>query len=363
MKSENKTNMRISHTPKFVSSEKLLEDEGLVLYRKYRKGELQPVRFRRQHLNDALMGGAIVGDIIALAAMSGGGKTHEYELIKEDFFNKTLNPLCDDYHLLESNFEMSMLKMLIRSIKRKTGLSGAEILSPSNSNVGVVDDAVISSKKELSHHQIDILRAAVNPDEWAVAVREAYARLKLHEKKCVMVSIDHLALLKTMGTMTATIERMMHVINALKLEFKNLFFFILSQTNRDLPKRKDVRDLAPEETDIFQSSAIIQYADVLYVKQRPEKKGHDLYMVVVNPNGNNITRPPRYAALVEHMKPSTNNTTSFLTENRIIFHYLKRRDENEGDSDIYIDYVNPDLDMSHEQEAKMIPAQPRIQGL
>lgn len=340
--------------PVFKSSAKLVK-EGIAVYKKYREGILQPVRFRVDHMNNALMGGAVLGDVVTIGATSGAGKTHEYETIKEDFFNKTLNPLCDDYHILESNFEMSMFKMIIRAAKRETGMLGRDILKPSESQKDRVNDAIIKVKADLSHPQIDVLEQVVNPDQWELALKEAYDRLGLSERKCVLVVIDHIALLEKLGSAKATIDRMVFLINRLKKTHPNLIFLILTQLNREIDNRHDVRDLAPRKNDIYQSDTVYHLSDMLVVKQIPQKRGHERYMVVANPNSTNINdtskRPKRYSYIEEHMVSSPNATTNFDTYNRVFYHYLKMRNDDMAHQDIHIELYNKTLDMNFDDES------------
>ena len=125
-------------------------------------------------------------------------------------------------------------------------------------------------------------------------------------------------------------DELVEYINSLKKEFDNVSFINVSQMNRDIEGRIDVRHLAPKRSDLYNTDTLFQISDLVLVIHNPYKLGHEKYMVVA---------PMRYHYLIQHMDKPNNKRTNFTTKNLIFWHYLKIREieDMENIADIHVE--------------------------
>lgn len=295
--------------------------------KRYQSGQDTPIKTRYAHFNENCLGGIFKQMIITIAGVSGSGKTHILQEIENDVFNKELNPNCDDYVLLRCNWEMSVFKLILRKLKIKLDKTMKAILFQK-----VNKDEEDSFKRVYdseSSENIYYLEEPCDPKTWYEAVKEF---LTIHKnKKQVLITIDHLALVRDLlGNKKKSMDDLVEYINSLKKEFDNVSFILISQANRDIEGRIDVRHLSPKRSDLYNTDTLFQISDIVLFAHNPYKLGHEKYMVV---------SPLRYEYLIEFMDKPSNKRTNFLTKGYVFWHYLKIREieDMENIKDIYVE--------------------------
>ena len=126
---------------------------------------------------------------------------------------------------------------------------------------------------------------------------------------------------------------MLEYQNELKKEFSNVSFINLSQMNRELEMRTDIKHMQPKASDLYNSSNIMFISDLVLIIHNPFKLGINKYM---------LFNPSRYPHLEEFMYDSNRDYTNFDTKNAIMWHYIKLRQddkdpEEEADNTLYIE--------------------------
>ena len=305
---------------------------------KYQKGEDSPIKTRFIHFNDNCLGGIFKGMIITIAGVSGHGKTFTLQQLEEDIFNKELNPQCDDYILLRCNWEMTVFKLLLRKLKRSLNKKIKHILfnTPEEEELQKFTDVCNSERSE----QIFYLEEPTDPKTWYETVTEF---LKAHkDKKHIVITVDHIALIRDLfGNKKKAMDDLVEYINTLKKEFSNVSFIILSQMNREIEGRTDIKTLNPRRSDLYNSDTMYHISDIILVVHNPYKLGHEKYMIVPglaqNEQGEIIN--DKYIYLMDYMDKPENKNTNFLTKGVVFWHYLKIR-EDEDSQDIAIEKLD-----------------------
>ncbi len=321
-----------------IKKAKDLVDSAVSQIVKYQKGDDTPIKTRFTHFNNNCLGGIYKQMIITIAGVSGHGKTYLLQQIEEDIFNKELNPQCDDYILLRCNWEMSVFKLLIRKLRRTLDKKIKEILfnSPIGEDLKRFGEVCDSERSE----NIFYLEEPVDPKTWYNTVKEFLKENK--KKKHVIVTIDHIALVRDVfGNKKKSMDDLVEYINSLKREFSNVSFIILSQMNREIEGRTDVKSLNPRRSDLYNSDTMYHISDLIIVIHNPYKLGHLKYMVVpglaVNEDGEYIN--DKYEYLVDFMDKPENKMTNFISKGVVFWHYLKIR-EDEDSQDIAIEKLD-----------------------
>lgn len=308
------------------SSKDVIKDaENKIL--KIKKGEEKPIITRYSHLNENLLGGIFSQMIITIAALSGFGKTTILKHIEDDMFDKTLNPDCDNFVLLKCNYEMTSFNLLLRRLKETMKTPMKHILAEDKEFTAMEEATFNDTLKKESHPNIFYIEKPLTSNEWLVNVREF---LKQHRDKAkVIVSIDHLGLIKDGGNKKQAMDEVLEYENDLKKEFSNVSFINLSQMNRDLESRTgDPKSHFPKASDLYNSSNIQFISDLVLIINNPFKLSIDKYMFV---------QTRRYPHLQEYMIDSRRDKTAFETKGNIFWHYVKIRQDDvdpEDDRDV-----------------------------
>lgn len=308
-----------------------LVNQAVKQIKKYQTGEDTPIKTRFAHFNENSLGGMFKGMIITIAGISGSGKSHVLQQIEDDVFNKELNPDCDDYVLLRCNWEMTVFKLLLRKLKNTLHKTMKSILftAPEGEEAEKSFTEVCDTERS---ENIFYLEEPCDPKTWYENVKEFILENK--KKKQIIITIDHIALVRDlMGNKKKAMDDLVEYINSLKKEFDNVTFIILSQMNRDIEGRIDIRHLAPKRSDLYNTDTLFQISDIVLVIHNAYKLGHEKYMVIA---------PMRYEYLMEHMDKPNNKRTNFLTKNLIFWHYLKIREieDMENIADIHVETLH-----------------------
>ena len=68
-------------------------------------------------------------------------------------------------------------------------------------------------------------------------------------------------------------DEMLEYQNELKKEFSNVSFINLSQMNRELEMRTDIKHMQPKASDLYNSSNIMFISDLVLIIHNPFKLG------------------------------------------------------------------------------------------
>ena len=311
---------------KFIGAP-VVVNEAVDLIRRYWEGIETPIKFRYSHLNNNLLGGLYKGNILVIGGISGTGKSFVLKNLEEDIFDKKLNPGSDNYMLIRCNWEMSGFKLLVRSIKNHLKIKTEDLLF----NKDKLDLTKLGEVANFERNpNIYYYPHPTYAEEW---YKDMYSFLSEHrDKKHIVITIDHIALVKTKGDKKLQMDLLINYANSLRQEYPNVSFIILSQLNRDIETRENVKNLAPKRSDLYQSDTMFHIADVVLILHNPYRLGHDKYMRVP---------VKRYEYLKEYMLSPDNKYSSFKTEGLIFWHYLKLRelDDLKDLKDLHIEVV------------------------
>lgn len=305
---EKETVIKNSSELVYVAKKKILD---------FQNGNQIPLKTRYEHLNENLLGGFFNGTIVVLAGMSGFGKSTILKHIEDDFFDKTLNPHCEKIVLLKCNYEMTTFNLLLRRLKESMKKKMKDILSKEFNEYenSIFEDVILKE----SNPNIFYIEKPLTSKEWFREVKEFI--IKNIDKKSICVSIDHLALTKDDGNKKQAMDEVLEYQNELKKEFPNVFFINLSQMNRELEMRTDIKNMQPKASDLYNSSNIMFISDLVVIIHNPFKLGIQKYM---------LFNPSRYPHLTEFMYDPNREYTNFETKNAIMWHYIKLR-QDDGD--------------------------------
>lgn len=313
-----------------IIDSKELVDEAAEKVLEFKSGKLKPVKFRKEFINQALLGGLFPGTVFGIAGSSGHGKTTLMQELEDDILNPELNPNSDKYVVLRNNYEMSVFKLFLRALKTHLNRKISEILG---TNPFTNDEMILfnSIKTRESDHRIKYFQNPTDPETW-FRVTEAFI-IANQDKEHIIVTIDHIALVKqTMGGKKDAIDNMIEGINFLKNKYNNVSFIILSQLNREIESRENAKNSAPRKGDLYQSDFLFQLSDVILVVHNPFKLGVQDHMVVFK---------DQYTMFNHYKQKPDGKTSPFRTRGLIFYHFIKlREDEGQTVQDLWIDELN-----------------------
>lgn len=280
---------------------------------------------------DGILGGILPGDIICVAGASGEGKTHFLNDMKRGFIkNAEKNGI--KFGSLEFQWEMRDLLEVTRDVGQVLGKRSKEVL---NEPFTEKDKAKI---KELyqshSKAKLDVCKENGTALDIYNILRAYLSQPEIVELDYVMVSFDHMALLKGRDK-KKEVDELTAFLNELKFEFKNCFFVLLNQLNREYDRRADERNnlSAPMKSDLYQTDFVFFACDIVVVSAMPEKRGIQEYMKIFDNESN------------RHLDPFKVNKVggkfSLRGEGMLYYHYLKIREFEAGISNIVAKELYP----------------------
>ncbi len=303
----------------------------------YQTGSNKPIPTGKEFI-DNVFGGLIPGDIVTVAGSSGGGKSFDLQRIKNFIMSIEENEAAENYVWLDFSLEMRVISNIIRDINLKTGKSKKKIISEEFTE----EELTIVKKyfEDLEDGRFYIEEESTDPIAFENNLRDF---LTLHkDKAAVFISVDHIALMKSgPGQKKDAVDGTVEVINKLKKEFTNTYWFIVSQLNRNILGRikdKDVMAM-PNRSDLYQSDTIYQVSDYIYVSHNPFMLGIKAFSRF------NVSK---YEDLVDHFCEEKGGRASFDTIGKIFYIVLKVREGGVFFKDIYIE----DIGMSAEDKEK-----------
>lgn len=300
-------------------------------------GERKLVRTNRPWLDT--IAGILPQSVITIVATSFGGKSTELENLKADIMNIDINPNANQYVWLSHSLEMSPVSTALRDIRKELKKSFKDILQEefSEEEKNKVNDYY----KEKKDGRFFVNYEASTPDEFFKDVTQFLEEHK--DKEAVFIDVDHAALMKSsQDGKKSAIDGLGEHINTLKLKFKNAYFIILSQLNRNLDARIQEKSnmMRILRSDIYQSDTLFHLSDYLYGLQNAYWLGVEQYRKI---------NPERYPNLAHRFteEEDKNGKVSLITKGCIFVEVLKDRT---ADNFEYIDLFTIEFGSFNRQE-------------
>ena len=289
---------------------------------------------------DSHIGGLLPGDICTICSKSGGGKSHKLYEVLDNMLDVSVNKDADDYVSLEYSFEMKMLNKIVRKTHSILGKKKSNILKDSFTEEE--QQKMREYNKSLQDKRRFVCQEPVSVDDFYEMTRDFCKEYK--DKKAIIVSTDHMLLYVDSDKQKA-VERATDMVNKLKLEFKNVYFILISQTNRSnnltLAKDRD-NSIIPNNSWLFASSFIEMVSSYIIIMVNPFKEGINEFLKF---------HPERYDYLSQHFTGvlDKNNKESFNTVGKNFIFVTKTRESDEPYKNLFIE----DMNLSDEVLSKM----------
>lgn len=291
-----------------------------------------------EEMFDCHLGGLLPKDVVVLAGAPSTGKSETLYRMLDNMLSKELNPDADKYVSLEYSMEMAMLNKLLRATHNILHKKKSDILF--NPFTEEEKKLVRTYNESLQDDRRYVVEKPVTPLEF---YNETRAFCEAHrDKEAILISADHL-LLFTGSDKQAVLEQVVEYVNLLKLEFDNVYFFLLSQLNRSYSSiiKDKSNEMIPTNAQLFGSSFMEQIASYIAIITNPFKLNVNQYLSV---------NEDRY----DYLRPffgekGKNNKTSFETLGNLFYFVTKTRESDNPWKDLFIKA----MDLTEEQLQKL----------
>ena len=301
-----------------------LTDQSLRELNKIQKGERRLVKTGFCMIDDHIKG-LLPGDCVILSGLSGHGKSETLFRLRDSVMDVKVNPDANDYLWCNFNLEVRSFNVTLRSLNRILKKKKQDILFK------VFDE---SEKKQVEKFHKE------NQDDRQFVCQDNISALDFYnickgflinnkQKKAVNISFDHAALLNG-NDIQKSIEELIKYVNQLKLEFDNVYFYIVSQLNRAILGRIAEKSnmSCPNASDLYASSAMDFISSYNIIVFDAHKIGISEFMKV---------SPERYDYLSEHFtEQDSKGKVSFMTEGKLFYKVVKTRESDVMWKDLYI---------------------------
>jgi replicative DNA helicase len=214
------------------------------------------------------------GSVIVFSAGSGIGKSYTLAKMVDNILNKELNPTADNFVVLNISLEMRVLSLVLRGMaKNIKSKSKKEILLQE-----FTEEEKAQAKAyfdSLQDDRVSISQVPTTPNKFYEGCKEFLEMNK--DKDSVIITVDHLALISgdSGESRNTIIEKFIERVNDLKMEYENVIFILLSQTNSEMIKRAKDKDIMaqPQPSDLYYSQFTFQVADFVAVMTNPTRLG------------------------------------------------------------------------------------------
>ena len=274
------------------------------------------------------------------------GKSFELQRVKNNIMNPAVNKDAAQFVWLDNSLEMKLISNMIRDLNGLLKKSKKKILTESFTEEE--KNLVRDYSNTLSDGRFFINEEADDAITFEKGIREFLDNHK--NKKAVFISIDHIALQKGANdSKKSAIDDIIESINRIKKDYKNVYFFVLSQLNREILRRIKEKDpiSMPNRSDLYQSDTIYHISDYLYVTHNPNRLGITLFSKV---------NKEVYSYLAEHFGEVKGSKASFTTFGKIFQIILKSREAAVMFKDIYIE------DIEFEGKDSFVPVETAEEG-
>ncbi len=297
----------------------------------FQSGKLKPLKTSFEHLNNASLGGLIPSLIISIGARPSQGKTYTLHQLKNDILSQT----NINVGMLLYNWEMPWFSLILIQLKKVLKKPFKEILQnkPTKEELVHYKEVMNSMRDE----RLTTISKPLTPMEWDFVTRE-WIEDNL-DKELLIIGTDHLGI--TVGdNKTQTIYQLMEYQNAIKLDYPDKVCFLnLFQLKREIEaiwRAKDTNPVGLRVTSeyLFGADSMMQTSDIVMAQVIPERANMELYASV---------NKEKYQHLEEHFQDDPNPTSDYVRlkgNNRIYFEYIKKRLQDDNDSNLYCEVLN-----------------------
>lgn len=306
-------------------SSKEIVTEAYLQIQRYQSGELRPASTGFDYIDKAMLGGFYPQQSLAIGARSGVGKSWLAQRIMSNVMNPVINPQAKDYAWLRCEFEMNPIDLMLRSISEKMRKPMEDILlyKQTAEEERVMKDILRSENSS----RITYVPRPSTVEELRTLIFDEYMP-KMVDKKLVVVSIDHTALIAGAEDTMTKINKLMGMLSMAKRTFGNIFFLIISQLNREIESRRDIKDHMPKQSDFYYSDALGQFCTLMIALNNPRRLGYSNYM----------SFPAEWYGELRRFKTDTGR--SFRTEGLLFHHIVKVRQKSLEDiQSIHVDIM------------------------
>ena len=264
-----------------------------------RKGYIKSMKTPWNKMNQVTMGGLEWQSIIAIAGMSGGGKTAISGQLETGLVD--LNPQ-ENIAVLNFNFEMLAARLIGRKLSGGLDLTTRELYSADENNK--VNDyqyeKIVAEAKKLTQYSIHYVEMPGTVEMIKNTILK-FSEMEGIKGKGIVIFLDHTLLVrgKDGDKEREVLYDLMAMFNEIKKRIKCIIV-VLSQLNRDIEHRDRISEPSqqfPKKSDLFGGDALYMYSDIVLVTHRPEMLNITAY-----------------------------GTQQWPTNNKVFFHYLKARD-------------------------------------
>ncbi len=299
--------------------------EAYLQIRKYQSGELMPARTGFDYIDKAMLGGFYPQQSLAIGARPGVGKSWLAQRIMDNVMNPVINPQAMDYAWLRCEFEMNPIDLMLRSLSEKMDKPIEDILL--YEQTAEEEKRMKEILRAENSKRITYVPRPASVEDLRKLLFESYMPV-MRDKKLVIVSIDHTALLAGQEDTMTKVNSLMAMLALAKRTFPNIFFLIISQLNRDIEGRRDPKDHAPKQSDFYYSDALGQFCTLMVALNNPRRLGYASYM----------NFPEIWYKDLARFKTDTKR--SFRTEGLLFHHIVKVRQKSlEEIQSIHVDIM------------------------
>ena len=285
------------------------------------------------------------GSVIVFSAGSGVGKSWTLAKIVQNMLNKELNPLADNFAVLNVSLEMRVMSLVLRGMSTHIKKDKKDILLQefTEEEKQMANDYYLAIQDDRVH----ISQVPTTPNKFFEGCKEFLEANR--DKDSVIITCDHLALVSADSgePRNSVIEKFIERVNDLKMMYENVIFILLSQTNSEMIRRAKDKDIMsqPQPQDLYYSQFTFQVADYVAVMISPTKMGISEYTKI---------KPERYPNLSKFFLEEDNKgRVSLETFGVNYVHLLKCREAQGLYLDIYAEELNiPDVENLRKERKK-----------
>lgn len=312
--------------------------------KQYQQGEKGIIKTGQSYFDDLFP--VVNGSIIIFSAGSGIGKSHKLAQITDNILNTAINPTANNFAVLHISLEMRVMSLVLRGMSKK-------IKSKSKKDI-LLQEFTEEERQQANEYFLSLQDDRVFISQVPTTPKKFYdgcvTFLETNkDKDSVIITVDHLALISGDNgePRNSIIEKFIERVNDLKMLYENVVFILLSQTNSDMQKRAQDKNIMsqPTASDIYYSQFTFQVADYVAIMISPGRFGIKEYSKIT---------PERYPNLEKYfLEEDKNGRVSLETYGVNYVHLLKCREAEGLYLDIYAEEMNiPNVDKERAERKK-----------
>lgn len=302
-----------------------LATEAFGYLNKIQQGEKQLLKTGDESI-DCHITGLLPSDCILYAANSGIGKTKLLFDTLDQILDEKVNSNAKNIKTLEFQLEMKFLNRILRDSNKLTSKKKSKILT---------EEFTAEEKEIIKRYYENLLDDRRYICEESISTKEFYEMTRTFcelnkDSDSLVISIDHVLLLKKEDKFEDPLEALTSYINQLRKEFNNVYFILLSQMNRGSLTNISDKDnsMIPTTAMIYGSSHFEFLCSYIVVLVDPFRLGVNAYLKTV---------PDRYDWLSEHFTDEDKNgKVSFHTLGNLFKFVLKTRESDNPYKSLFI---------------------------